>query len=120
MEECRAAASDAQQKCNAAERSAGGKITQWPPLVMGGFVSAFASCLGFTLPEEGGFSDTPGDPGGPTEQGITLASWRAYVASPWVQVAELRSISAGAVNAFYGAMYWNPIMGDAPPARRRP
>jgi Glycosyl hydrolase 108 len=36
----------------------------------------FDTCLAFTLKAEGGYSDNSADPGGPTNMGITLATYR--------------------------------------------
>jgi lysozyme family protein len=38
----------------------------------------FGSCLAFTLRQEGGHVDDPADPGGATNMGITLATYRIW------------------------------------------
>jgi Glycosyl hydrolase 108 len=40
--------------------------------------SRFDACMPFIFKAEGGYSDNPADPGGPTNYGITLATLRAY------------------------------------------
>lgn len=72
--------------------------------------------LPFVLQQEGGFSNDPLDSGGPTEAGITLASWRLYIKNPKATVAQLRALTANQEAAFYGSQFWNPIRGDDLPA----
>src|SRR5437868_10417311 len=75
----------------------------------------FDTCLAFTLREEGGFVDDPDDPGGATNMGITLATLRTWTDNPNAGVAQVRAITARTAVAIYGALYWNPIRGDALP-----
>src|SRR5580693_722610 len=42
----------------------------------------FDACMPFIFKAEGGYSDNPADPGGPTNFGITLATLRAYEGDP--------------------------------------
>ena len=42
----------------------------------------FDACLAFTLREEGGYVDDPADPGGATNMGITLATYRQWSDDP--------------------------------------
>jgi lysozyme family protein len=42
----------------------------------------FDACLAFTLREEGGYVDDPADPGGATNMGITLATYRQWSDNP--------------------------------------
>jgi lysozyme family protein len=39
---------------------------------------AFEICLAFTLREERGYADNPADPGGATNMGVTLATYRDW------------------------------------------
>ena len=75
----------------------------------------FDTCLAFTLREEGGFVDDPEDPGGATNMGITLATLRTWTDDPAIGVAQVRAITLKTAEAIYGALYWNPIRGDALP-----
>lgn len=74
----------------------------------------FPACLAFTLAEEGGFVNHPADPGGATNRGITLATYRAWV--PGATVDMLRAIPDADVARIYRAGYWQPIRGDELPA----
>ncbi len=78
--------------------------------------SRFDSCLAFTLAREGFFSDDPRDTGGPTMEGITLASYRAWTGDPLTTVQALRAVSAAVVRAFYASQFWHPLQCDLLPA----
>ncbi len=52
----------------------------------------FAIALAFTLGQEGGWSDDPNDPGGATNQGITLATFRDWCGASQT-VDDLRDMS---------------------------
>lgn len=71
----------------------------------------FEASLIFTLKEEGGFSDDPHDPGGPTYKGITLAEFRDYFGVPSATVKDLIRISTGQLTNIYENRYW--ILVDA-------
>ncbi len=73
-----------------------------------------AAALSFTLAEEGGYVDDPRDPGGATEDGITLAAWRAFSGELGATAAQLQAIGTVQRTAFYAAQ-WNAVHGDALP-----
>lgn len=77
-------------------------------------IDRFSACLAFTLREEGGFVNDPRDPGGATNKGITLATYRRYV--PDATVDALRHISDADVARIYRAGYWQAVQGDELPA----
>jgi lysozyme family protein len=64
----------------------------------------FGIWLAFTLRQEGGYVDDPADPGGATNMGITLATYREWSDGPLgdLQVRELTSKTAGAI---YRSLY---------------
>jgi len=71
--------------------------------------------LQMALRHDGGFVDHPADRGGPTNRGITLSTWRAYLRTktPAIPDAErtaasLREISADQVAEIYYRGYWRP------------
>jgi len=74
--------------------------------------SAFAWSLARILEHEGGYSDDAFDPGGPTNKGITLATYAAFVGKPLGPVsrdqliAELRTIPGEIVDRIYHERYW--------------
>lgn len=65
---------------------------------------------------EGGFSNNPADPGGPTNWGIThttLARWRGV---PAVSAEDVRAMSYEEAKDIYFARYWNEMhCGAMPP-----
>jgi uncharacterized protein (TIGR02594 family) len=75
---------------------------------------AFETALAHVLKMEGGFSDDPYDPGGPTNFGITLRTYATHVgrtidpSSRSVLLAELRAIRPETVRAIYLKRYWTP------------
>src|SRR6185437_13093294 len=76
-------------------------------------VTLFDTALAFTLAQEGSFVDNPADPGGATNKGITLATFREY--QPGATVDELRAISDADVWRIYRLGYWNRMRcGDLP------
>ena len=74
----------------------------------------FRACLSFTLQEEGGFVDNPRDPGGATNKGITLTTFRRY--DPGATVDDLREIGDAMVAGIYAKGYWVPVDGDSLPS----
>jgi lysozyme family protein len=76
----------------------------------------FNACLAFTLREEGGYVDDPADPGGATNMGITLATYRQWSDDPALGPAEVRDMTLRIARAIYRSLYWNPLRADALPA----
>lgn len=74
----------------------------------------FPAALAYTLSEEGGFVDNPKDPGGATNKGITIGTYRTY--HPGASVDGLRIISDDDVAAIYHAGYWNAVRAEELPA----
>lgn len=73
----------------------------------------FASCLAFTLTQEGGWSNNPRDPGGATMKGITYREFLRW--HPGATLTALKHISDADVAAIYHTDYWNAVRGDALP-----
>lgn len=76
----------------------------------------FLQCLAFTLQEEGGFVDNRFDPGGATNKGITLNTFRAFKGNFGLDVADLKAISDADVMTIYRKWYWAPCKCDKLPA----
>jgi lysozyme family protein len=55
---------------------------------------------------EGGYSNHPSDPGGPTNFGITIADYRAYI-KPGANAADVKAMTADEARAIYRAKYWD-------------
>lgn len=83
----------------------------------------FSQALAHVLEMEGGFTDDPYDPGGPTNRGITLrvfADWKATALNNSSRAglkAELKRIPDDAVRAIYRQRYWAPAHCSEMPAQ---
>jgi lysozyme family protein len=67
------------------------------------------------LKHEGGFVNHPKDPGGATNKGITLATFRRYV-KPSGTVADLKALTEAQAIVVYKRQYWDRVMGDDLPS----
>ncbi|KAA0593125.1 hypothetical protein J2848_005223 [Azospirillum lipoferum] len=73
------------------------------------------ACVSYVLEREGGYSNDPDDPGGPTNLGITqrdLAAWRRTDVTP----EEVKALGRDEAKSIYRAKYWNVARCDALPA----
>lgn len=68
----------------------------------------FELCLPLILKEEGGYSNVPADPGGPTNFGITIIDYRKYV-KPDATAADVRAMTVDQTKPIYYSHYWLPI-----------
>jgi lysozyme family protein len=75
----------------------------------------FASALRLVLTDEGGFVNDPMDPGGATNFGVTLSTYRALM-KPGATVADLKHITQDELATIYRKDYWNAICGDQLPS----
>jgi uncharacterized protein (TIGR02594 family) len=75
--------------------------------------SIFERALAHVLEMEGGYSNDPMDPGGPTNKGITLgvfAAWRKVAVTAENRtslIRDLKDIDAAAVREIYRRRYWD-------------
>jgi lysozyme family protein len=67
------------------------------------------------LAHEGGYTNHPSDPGGPTNFGITIHDYRRYV-KPDASAADMRAMSVDEAKAIYRAKYWDRMRCDELPA----
>jgi hypothetical protein len=74
----------------------------------------FSQCMDVIFREEGGYTDDPQDPGGPTNFGITIADlkeWRGHDVTP----DDVRTMTKVEAQEIYRSKYWNPMQcGDLP------
>jgi lysozyme family protein len=73
----------------------------------------FPQCLAFTLRAEGGYVDNPDDPGGATNMGITLATYRTWSDDPEAGAPQIEDLTTRVASAIYRSLYWNPLRADA-------
>src|SRR3954469_13776614 len=77
--------------------------------------SSYGEALAQLLAHEGGYSNHPADPGGPTNFGITLGDYRKFV-KPKATTADVRGMKLSEAKDIYRAKYWDAIRGDELPA----
>jgi Glycosyl hydrolase 108 len=78
--------------------------------------SRFDTCMPFIFKAEGGYSDNPADPGGPTNFGITLATLRAYDGDPNLTAEDVKKLTPAMAKEIYRTAYWNRMQcGALPP-----
>ena len=76
----------------------------------------FRESLEHVLSHEGGWSNHPADPGGATNRGITLATYREHTGNGMLSPEDLRKITDAEVEEIYRDRYWDPIRGNQLPA----
>jgi lysozyme family protein len=78
--------------------------------------SRFDACMPFIFKAEGGYSDNPADPGGPTNFGITLGTLRAYQGDPNLTADDVKKLTPAVAKEIYRTAYWNRMQCGALPA----
>lgn len=63
------------------------------------------------LVHEGGYTNHPSDPGGPTNFGITIADYRQYVKRD-ATAADVKAMPLSAAKKIYRARYWDALRCD--------
>ncbi len=77
--------------------------------------SSYNEALRRLLVHEGGYSNHPSDPGGPTNFGITIFDYRKYV-KPDATAADVRAMKLDEAKTIYRAKYWDAQRCDELPA----
>lgn len=75
----------------------------------------YDDALARLLQHEGGYSNHPDDPGGPTNFGITIADYRRYVKRD-ATAADVRAMSVDEAKVIYRRRYWDAQRCDELPA----
>jgi lysozyme family protein len=73
--------------------------------------SSYDEALARLLAHEGGYSNHPSDPGGPTNFGITIYDYRKYL-KPNATAADVRAMKVDDVKAIYRSKYWDAMRCD--------
>jgi lysozyme family protein len=73
--------------------------------------SSYDQCLERVLAHEGGFTNHPLDPGGPTNFGITIYDYRKYV-KPSATAADVKRMSLAEAKSIYRSKYWDALCCD--------
>lgn len=71
----------------------------------------FERALSLVLKHEGGYVDHPRDPGGATNKGITLATYRRYVNRSGTK-ADIKALTTHEAGIVYKKQYWDKVRGD--------
>lgn len=77
--------------------------------------STYDEALRRLLAHEGGYTNHPSDPGGPTNFGITIHDYRKYV-KPGATAADVKAMTVSEAKAIYRAKYWDAQRCDELPA----
>lgn len=77
--------------------------------------SNYNEALRRLLIHEGGYTNHPSDPGGPTNFGITIHDYRKYV-KPGATAADVRAMKIEEARRIYRAKYWDAQCCDELPA----
>ena len=77
--------------------------------------STFETCLSLLLVHEGGYTNHPSDPGGPTNFGITIEDYRRYVKVN-ATAADVRRMRLDEAKIIYREKYWDAQRCDELPA----
>jgi lysozyme family protein len=77
--------------------------------------SSYEESLRRLLAHEGGYTNHPSDPGGPTNFGITIHDYRKFV-KPSATAADVRSMKVAEAKSIYRAKYWDAQRCDDLPA----
>ena len=67
------------------------------------------------LKSEGGYTNDPKDPGGPTNFGITIADYRMYV-NKNATATDVKNMHLADAQTIYRSKYWNAVNGDTLPS----
>lgn len=78
--------------------------------------SNYRQSLSLVLAHEGGYTDHPRDPGGPTNLGVTQRVYDAYRAYRGLKTQSVKLISSTEVADLYAKNYWKLVKGDSLPA----
>lgn len=74
--------------------------------------ASYDAALARLLAHEGGYSNHPNDPGGPTRFGITIHDYRRYMKAD-ASAADVRAMPLDDAKAIYRAKYWDALCCDA-------
>lgn len=77
--------------------------------------SNYDAALARVLAHEGGYSNHPDDPGGPTKFGITIADFRKYVKAD-ATADDVKAMTSAQAAPIYRAHYWDALRCDDIPS----
>lgn len=77
--------------------------------------SNYQYCIEQVLISEGGYTNDPQDPGGPTNWGITIHDVQSYL-NPHATAADVKALTKAQAIQIYKDKYWNAVGGDNLPS----
>lgn len=77
--------------------------------------SSYDAALARLLQHEGGYTNHPSDPGGPTNFGITIHDYRKHV-KPGATAADVKAMTLDEAKRIYRSKYWDAQRCDELPA----
>lgn len=77
--------------------------------------SSYPQAIAFVLKQEGGYTNDPRDPGGPTNWGITIFDARKHWKAD-ATAADVKAMPLQAAKDIYQSKYWNAVCGPLLPA----
>jgi lysozyme family protein len=98
-----------------ATRRAGWRTTTKPNPKVSFMHVNFDAALARLLAHEGGYTNHPDDPGGPTNFGITIHDYRKYLRADGA-AGDVRMMRLDDAKAIYKAKYWDALRCDELPA----
>lgn len=75
----------------------------------------FAESLRRLLAHEGGYSNNPADPGGPTKYGITIGDYRSYIKADGT-ATDVKAMAVDEAKKIYRGRYWDVMRCDELPS----
>jgi lysozyme family protein len=72
----------------------------------------FPKALALVLQSEGGYSNNPNDPGGPTMKGVTQVTYNAHRARNGLALQTVQLISGAEISDIYKSEYWDALNAD--------
>ncbi|TCT07609.1 glycoside hydrolase family 108 protein [Aquabacter spiritensis] len=78
--------------------------------------SSYGAALARVLRHEGGYSNHPADPGGPTNKGVIQRVYDAHRARRGLSPRSVKLIEEAELQAIYRTQYWDAVRGDDLPA----
>lgn len=78
-------------------------------------LSNYNFCIKEVLKSEGGYTNDPLDRGGPTNFGITIWDYRAYINKQGT-AEDVRRMTVDQAKAIYKSKYWDAVGGDNLPS----
>lgn len=72
------------------------------------------TCIPRILVHEGGYVNHPSDPGGATNKGVTIATFRRYI-KPGGTIEDLKALTTAQAVIVYKRQYWDAVSADLLP-----